>query len=271
RVHAELEEAVDEARRGKQPDAVAERGVEIERRRQHEAGPEQAEHLAAADRVADVGIGDEAEETARAVDQDQRAGDGDRQAALEVEKRRQVVADRIGRPLDAEREQRREEGYPDHPGREDRSDRMAFAGGAPALGGTLEYLRIVGSAAYPEDQQGRQDARPEYDPPAEVRIVDRGNHRPGQQRRQAGAHGGAAMNRTERLAAVPRVDDLAKEHGADRPFSAEAQPLKHTKNEQLLVVLREARQEGEYREPQDRQLQDPGPAVAIAQPTTDPA
>src|SRR5690606_12249813 len=168
-------------------------------------------------------------------------------------------------------EQRREEGYPDHPGREDRSDRMAFAGGALALGGALEYLRIVGSAAYPEDQQRRQDARPDDDPPAEVRIVARGNPRAGQQRRQAGAHGGAAMSCTERLAAVPRVDDLAKEHGADRPFSAEAEPLEHTKNEQLLVVLREARQEGENREPQDRQLQDPGPAVAIAQPTADPA
>src|SRR5690606_6790240 len=52
---------------------------------------------------------------------------------------------------------------------------------------------------------------------------------------------------------------------------AEADALQHADDEKLLVSLREARSEGEEREPQDRDLQDPRPPEAVAQPAPDPA
>src|SRR5690606_25271963 len=103
RVDPELEEPVDDAGRQQRPCRAAERRVEIERNRENEADAEQPEDHSSADAIAEIGVRDEAQEAAEAVEEHVDAGDGRGQAALGLQERREIVADRIARALSAER------------------------------------------------------------------------------------------------------------------------------------------------------------------------
>ena len=146
---------------------------------------------------------------------------------------------------------------------------MVFAGRIGTLPRALEDLGIVGIPAHEEDQQRGDNPAPEYDPPAPVGREGRGD-RPGEHRRDARTDRRAAMHRPQRLAAMLRIDHFAQQHCAHGPLRTETEPLDHADNQQLLVSLREPRNERERREPQDSQLQDARPAKAVAQPAADP-
>jgi hypothetical protein len=139
-----------------------------------------------------------------------------------------------------------------------------------ALGGGLVDLGIVRAATHEEHQHGRQQADPEHHAPADV-AREHGRDRAGQQGRDARADRRAAVHDAQRLAAMLRRDHLAQQHRAHGPFGAEADALQHPGGEQLLVVLGEARQGREDREPQDGQLQDPRPPEPVAEPAAQPA
>jgi hypothetical protein len=70
---------------------------------------------------------------------------------------------------------------------------------------------------------------------------------------------------------LPRADDLADQHGARGPFAAETDALADAGDQQLVEVRGEAAKAGEGRVPQDGDLHDPHPAVAVAQHAAEPA
>jgi len=61
--------------------------------------------------------------------------------------------------------------------------------------------------------------------------------------------------RSRRHGPVFVADHLAHQHRAGRPFAAKAEPVRRAQYEELLKILGEGAEKGEYRIPQNRDLQ----------------
>ena len=68
-----------------------------------------------------------------------------------------------------------------------------------------------------------------------------------------------------------RSNHFAQQNRTGSPFAPESQSHQRARRKQLLEILRQPRQEGEHREPQDCHLQRSHAAVAIRQPSRQPS
>src|SRR5262249_49634543 len=64
----------------------------------------------------------------------------------------------------------------------------------------------------------------------------------------------AGLHDADAAAAIPVADHLAHQHGAGRPFAAEAEPVQCSQHEELFEILRKGAEKREDRIPQDREL-----------------
>jgi hypothetical protein len=131
-------------------------------------------------------------------------------------------------------------------------------------------LRLVDVPAYPKHEKRREDADPEQDLPGE-RLGHEGVDAGVQQRARGPADTPAGLHQPDRAAAILVAHCLADQHRTGRPLAAKAKAVQRTQHEKLLEILREAAKEGEHRVPQDRDLQHPHAAIAIAQRAGKPA
>ena len=153
---------------------------------------------------------------------------------------------------------------------EDAEQSAPETGIGTTLGGALEGFGLGDGAAHIEDQQGWQQAEGEHHPPGVVLrqdTVDQGE----QQHRTGPAHGPGALHRRHDLAAVFGANGLGHEHGARRPFTADAKALQGLDRQQRVIAIDKGRQGGEAGEPEDGPLQDPYPTEAIRQAAGEPA
>ncbi len=116
--------------------------------------------------------------------------------------------------------------------------------------------------SYIEDEEGRKNADPEHGSPGEGRRqvreengITEGGDGP--------TEGPARLYGPDRAAAIPRLDGLAHQHGPDRPFAAESEPLQAANDEQLRKRTGKAAEKCEDGEPDNGELQNFHPAIAI--------
>ena len=108
-----------------------------------------------------------------------------------------------------------------------------------------ENLRLVDMPPDPDNKDRRDQADGEQRAPGdrlrqkriESRVDECGD---------APADGPPGLHQADGATAVLVADDLAHQHGAGRPFAAKAEPVQRAQDEQLLEILRERAQEGEY-------------------------
>ncbi len=130
--------------------------------------------------------------------------------------------------------------------------------------------RFLDQPAYHQDEQCRQQAEHEQRAPGLLRR-QQAEHQRVEDGGEAPADGPAGLHQADRLAAVAGLDHFADEYRAGGPFATEAEAHQGPRDQQLLVVLREAAEEGEEGEPEHRQLQGQHPADAVGEDPGDPA
>jgi hypothetical protein len=133
-----------------------------------------------------------------------------------------------------------------------------------------EEFGLVDVPADPEDKDRRQQADREQHAPGD-RLGQKGVERGVDERRGAPADGPAGLHDADSAPTIFVADHLAHQHGARRPFAAEAKPVQCPQDEELLEILGEGAQKGEDGVPQDRDLQHSHPAEPVGQGPGEPA
>ena len=134
----------------------------------------------------------------------------------------------------------------------------------------LEYRGLGNVALDVEDQKRGQDADPEHGSPGQLRRKRIGGEGVADGR-DAPADRPSALHRTQRLSPVPRRDGFAHQHRANRPLPAKAETLQSSNHQQLAEGVGKTAQECEERKPQNRDLQQCDPAIAISRQSGEPS
>src|SRR5262249_33348199 len=114
--------------------------------------------------------------------------------------------------------------------------------------------RLFDSADDPQHGQRRQESHEEQHAPR-VRLGNDAEDRRGAYDRQPVAERPSRLNGADDASTGARINRLADEDRSHRPFAAEAESLQTSGDHQLREGAREAGQQRERREPDDRQLQ----------------
>ncbi|KGX49951.1 major facilitator family transporter domain protein [Burkholderia pseudomallei TSV5] len=268
---------------------VAERREQVEDHRADAARGEREDRAASTDAVEQLRAREAAAEERDDDDGEIAARAEHRQMPLGFQIGRQPRHQRVIAAVRADAEQRADQRHAPGAAREDadergarphrrrRARRRCSVRRIGRLGRIARSGRIQGArrrlgdpAPHIDDQQRRQQPDGEHRAPCELG----GQQRERERIKQHGAPPAerpCALHGAHRLAAVLGADRLRHQHGARRPFAAEAEALQRLQGHELRVARRERAGERADREARDRPLQRPHAAEAVGQHAGHPA